>query len=66
MTIRTKTYKVTMTLDYDYDDSWVSEWEDNGDRELNYLSEEGVVDEILSWLTDLGFDVKVTVKDISE
>ncbi len=66
MTIRTKRYEATVRLEYKYDDSWVSEWEDNGDRELKYLNGADVADEIQSWLADLGFDVQVTVKDVSE
>ena len=61
--IATKKYKVTMNLEYDFDTSQVDEWEDNGDAELNYVDANGVRNEIISWLEDLGFRVEIEVVD---
>jgi len=61
--IATKKYKVTMNLEYDFDTSHVGEWEDNGDAELNYVDANGVRNEIISWLEDLGFRVEIEVVD---
>jgi hypothetical protein len=61
MMIATKKYKVTMNLEYDFDTSLIDEWQDNGDAELNYVDANGVRDEIISWLEDLGFRVEIEV-----
>jgi hypothetical protein len=45
-------------LSYDYDDSMIDEWEDNGDRELRYLDQDSVRWEMTSWLEDLGFVIE--------
>jgi hypothetical protein len=63
MMIATKKYKVTMNLEYDFDTSLIDEWQDNGDAELNYVDANGVRDEIISWLEDLGFRVEIEVVD---
>jgi hypothetical protein len=61
--IATKKSKVTMNLEYDFDTSLIDEWQDNGDAELNYVDANGVRDEIISWLEDLGFRVEIEVVD---
>ena len=59
----TKKYKVLMNVEYDFDTSAVDEWEDNGDAEINYITSEGIKNEIISWLEDLGFRVEIEVTD---
>lgn len=61
--IATKKYKVTMNLEYDFNTSHLDEWEDNGDAELKYVDADGVRNEIISWLEDLGFRVEIEVID---
>jgi hypothetical protein len=53
-----KEYVVMMKLSYDYDDSMIDEWEDNGDKELTYLDQDSVRWEMTSWLEDLGFTIE--------
>lgn len=54
MTIRTKRYEATVRLEVE-----------QGENDVEWTGE-SIADEIHSWLADLGFDVQVTVKDISE
>jgi hypothetical protein len=56
--IKRKEYVVMMKLSYEYDDSMIDEWEDNGDEELKYLHQDSVRWEVTSWLEDLGFCIE--------
>jgi len=59
--IATKHYIVALNLSFSYNANLVDEWEDNGDRELNYLNEAGIKTEIQDFLENLGFVVGINV-----
>ena len=61
--IRVKEYEIKLKLQYDYDDSLVDEWIDNGDEELVYLNIDLTSEMIGEWLSKQGFYVKVDYKD---
>lgn len=61
--IRVKEYEIKLKLQYDYDDSQVDEWIDNGDEELNYLNIELTSEMIAEWLSKHGFYVELDYKD---
>ena len=61
--IRVKEYEIKLKLQYDYDDSLVDEWVDNGDEELVYLNIELTSEMIGEWLSKQGFYVEVDYKD---
>lgn len=52
-------YEVTVRLKANYP----RDVDDDGDIEWNGAD---IADEIASWLEDLGFDVQVTVKEVSQ
>lgn len=66
MAKKMKKYLVVAELWYDYDDDMIDEWDDNGDKELTYLSADGVRWELTSWLEDLGFNVDIRVVENKE
>jgi hypothetical protein len=61
--IQVKTYEIKLRLEYDYDDSLVDEWIDNGDEELVYLNIDLTSEMIGEWLSKQGFYVEVDYKD---
>ena len=61
--IRVKEYEIKLKLQYDYDDSLVDEWIDNGDEELVYLNIDLTSEMIGEWLSKQGFYVEVDYKD---
>lgn len=63
---KTKKYVAMVELRYDYDDSMIDEWEDNGDEPLKYLHADSVRWEMISWLEDLGFNVEIRVVEDKE
>ena len=53
-----KEYIAVVKLSYDYDDSMIDEWEDNGDEELKYLDQDSVRWAVTNYLEKLGMVIE--------
>jgi hypothetical protein len=56
--IKRKEYVAVVKLSYDYDDSMLDEWEDNGDAELKCLDSDSIKWDMINNLEDLGLVVE--------
>jgi hypothetical protein len=56
--IKRKEYVAVVKLSYDYDDSMLDEWEDNGDAELKCLDQDSIKWDMINNLEDLGLVVE--------
>ena len=56
--IKRKEYMAVVRLSYDYDDSMLDEWEDNGDAELKCLDSDSIKWDMINNLEDLGLVVE--------
>jgi len=56
--VKRKEYMAVVRLSYDYDDSMVDEWEDNGDAELKCLDSDSIKWDMVNNLEDLGLVVE--------
>jgi hypothetical protein len=53
-----KEYIAVVKLSYDYDDSMIDEWEDNGDEELKYLDQDSVRWAVTNYLEKMGMVIE--------
>jgi hypothetical protein len=56
--VKRKEYLAVVKLSFDYDDSMLDEWEDNGDKELKCLDSDSIRWDMINNLEDLGLVVE--------